>query len=166
MSDAAIEKRWRLNAAAFLAAEESRRFANERARREAVDLLVYVLAHDVGLLPKDLDGEHVRDALRRILPGRLSGGEAYAWELPDILEAFLRFMTVEEGLSTTWELASAVDQARDDYEKARKDPARPALGHSRTHAPAKRAAEKIGRNDPCFCGSGKKYKNCCLRLLD
>jgi len=21
---------------------------------------------------------------------------------------------------------------------------------------------KIGRNDPCFCGSGKKYKNCCL----
>ena len=20
---------------------------------------------------------------------------------------------------------------------------------------------KIGRNDPCPCGSGKKYKNCC-----
>jgi hypothetical protein len=20
----------------------------------------------------------------------------------------------------------------------------------------------IGRNDPCFCGSGKKYKRCCL----
>jgi len=25
------------------------------------------------------------------------------------------------------------------------------------------AAEKIGRNDPCPCGSGKKYKNCCGR---
>ena len=23
--------------------------------------------------------------------------------------------------------------------------------------------EKIGRNDPCPCGSGKKYKNCCGR---
>lgn len=22
-------------------------------------------------------------------------------------------------------------------------------------------SEKIGRNDPCPCGSGKKYKNCC-----
>ena len=22
---------------------------------------------------------------------------------------------------------------------------------------------KIGRNDPCPCGSGKKYKNCCGR---
>lgn len=21
---------------------------------------------------------------------------------------------------------------------------------------------KIGRNDPCICGSGKKYKKCCL----
>ncbi|EDZ3763476.1 hypothetical protein GVT56_22845, partial [Salmonella enterica] len=20
-----------------------------------------------------------------------------------------------------------------------------------------------GRNEPCFCGSGKKYKKCCLR---
>jgi len=21
--------------------------------------------------------------------------------------------------------------------------------------------KKVGRNDPCPCGSGKKYKNCC-----
>ncbi len=27
----------------------------------------------------------------------------------------------------------------------------------------KTAAEKVGRNDPCPCGSGKKYKNCCGR---
>ena len=25
----------------------------------------------------------------------------------------------------------------------------------------KRAAERVGRNDPCPCGSGKKYKQCC-----
>ena len=25
----------------------------------------------------------------------------------------------------------------------------------------KRDGEKVGRNDPCPCGSGKKYKNCC-----
>ena len=24
-------------------------------------------------------------------------------------------------------------------------------------------AEKTGRNDPCPCGSGKKYKQCCLK---
>ncbi len=26
-----------------------------------------------------------------------------------------------------------------------------------------RDASKVGRNDPCPCGSGKKYKNCCGR---
>ena len=25
----------------------------------------------------------------------------------------------------------------------------------------KREAPKVGRNDPCICGSGKKYKKCC-----
>lgn len=27
--------------------------------------------------------------------------------------------------------------------------------------PVKRLEPKIGRNDPCSCGSGKKYKKCC-----
>jgi preprotein translocase subunit SecA len=26
--------------------------------------------------------------------------------------------------------------------------------------PARRTADKVGRNDPCPCGSGKKYKKC------
>jgi preprotein translocase subunit SecA len=26
-----------------------------------------------------------------------------------------------------------------------------------------RAGPKVGRNDPCPCGSGKKYKQCCGR---
>ncbi len=29
-------------------------------------------------------------------------------------------------------------------------------------APFRREGRKIGRNDPCPCGSGKKYKKCCL----
>ncbi len=28
-------------------------------------------------------------------------------------------------------------------------------------SPAKREEDKVGRNDPCPCGSGKKYKKCC-----
>jgi hypothetical protein len=28
--------------------------------------------------------------------------------------------------------------------------------------PYVRAGQKVGRNDPCPCGSGKKYKRCCL----
>jgi len=28
----------------------------------------------------------------------------------------------------------------------------------------RREFPRVGRNDPCPCGSGKKYKKCCLRL--
>jgi hypothetical protein len=27
-------------------------------------------------------------------------------------------------------------------------------------------SHQIGRNDPCPCGSGKKYKKCCLRNIE
>lgn len=30
-------------------------------------------------------------------------------------------------------------------------------------APLKASSPKVGRNDPCPCGSGKKYKHCCLK---
>lgn len=33
-------------------------------------------------------------------------------------------------------------------------------------APRKREAPRVGRNDPCPCGSGKKYKKCCGAGLD
>ncbi len=33
-----------------------------------------------------------------------------------------------------------------------------------TVVPQKREVPKVGRNDPCWCGSGKKYKNCHLDL--
>ena len=41
---------------------------------------------------------------------------------------------------------------------------RPLFYGSRTlvkGSPVRRKSEKIGRNDPCPCGSGKKVKKCC-----
>jgi uncharacterized protein YchJ len=38
------------------------------------------------------------------------------------------------------------------------------MGHGKPLAPPEPIRrEKIGRNEPCTCGSGKKYKKCCLR---
>lgn len=34
------------------------------------------------------------------------------------------------------------------------------------HKPSVRENKKIGRNDPCPCGSGKKFKNCCMNTKD
>lgn len=37
------------------------------------------------------------------------------------------------------------------------------FGHGEPSAPFQRGAPKVGRNDPCSCGSGKKFKKCCLK---
>lgn len=37
----------------------------------------------------------------------------------------------------------------------------PGCDHDHGPAPYVRLTPKIGRNEPCPCGSGKKYKKCC-----
>ncbi len=39
---------------------------------------------------------------------------------------------------------------------------RPGLSMRKSVVTSPRRALKVGRNDPCPCGSGKKYKDCCL----
>ncbi len=60
-------------------------------------------------------------------------------------------------------LLSAVPQARPIV---RKEVAKPLIegfegGKMPTKKPVNKKGEKVGRNDPCPCGSGKKYKKCC-----
>jgi len=38
-----------------------------------------------------------------------------------------------------------------------------AAGRGDQKQPLQAAGKKVGRNDPCPCGSGKKYKKCCGR---
>lgn len=35
------------------------------------------------------------------------------------------------------------------------------LGEDGKQKPVRREGAKVGRNDPCPCGSGLKYKKCC-----
>jgi len=61
------------------------------------------------------------------------------------------------------ELEAAVARHPGDEEVAPTPPAGASLDELRAQAaerPAQRAAPKIGRNDPCPCGSGKKFKQC------
>ena len=40
----------------------------------------------------------------------------------------------------------------------------PTIAEAISHRPPPVDLSKVGRNDPCPCGSGKKFKNCCGRL--
>ena len=49
-------------------------------------------------------------------------------------------------------------------EKVAKETGTTAAGQSQVkQAPVRSAAKKVGPNDPCPCGSGQKYKKCCMQ---
>ena len=95
------------------------------------------------------------------MPGRLSGRESFRAGLPDLLEDLLSTVASLEGVSKTFDWINAVGNARTDYENAFDDDDRPRFAPA-SSAPVRRPGAKLGRNDPCPCGSGKKYKRCCL----
>jgi preprotein translocase subunit SecA len=55
---------------------------------------------------------------------------------------------------------SDFEQALADANAANAANAASGQGKDAEGKPFERAAPKLGRNDPCFCGSGKKYKQC------
>jgi hypothetical protein len=68
-------------------------------------------------------------------------------------------MTTQEG-TTQWMAAYNASLAANRPAGPDPEPADPTYSVS---APFRRESPKVGRNDPCPCGSGKKYKKCCGR---
>lgn len=71
-------------------------------------------------------------------------------------EDFLGFTFVET--SATHAEAQRVSDMNTDQQQAADTP----QGEVKVETIRNRG-ERVGRNDPCPCGSGKKYKNCCMR---
>ncbi len=88
----------------------------------------------------------------------------------------LSFFATKELAETYWqELIQDESVSFEGFAEAMVDNFGEALaGYSAASAPARgatqsnpietfvRDADKVGRNDPCPCGSGKKYKKCCM----
>jgi preprotein translocase subunit SecA len=61
-------------------------------------------------------------------------------------------------------IATSVDEMEEQFQRRKKrelEQARMAGSGDMQVQQVVRSGEKIGRNDPCPCGSGKKYKKCC-----
>lgn len=67
---------------------------------------------------------------------------------------------VIEGLITLYEEMGKSDKVK-EFKKLYSElqPAEPSSNESHKAEPVQTV--KIGRNEPCPCGSGKKYKKCC-----
>jgi preprotein translocase subunit SecA len=76
----------------------------------------------------------------------------------EIVNTFFKVTVTQNAPAPEGEVAKAEEDALEgkaDFEGAREEDTTGEV------APSKKSSAKIGRNDPCPCGSGKKYKKCC-----
>jgi hypothetical protein len=120
----------------------------------------------VGKAPRHLDGEDIHHILGHLLPAKFAKKDPAAMLVPDVLRAYLAFLEERAIVSQAYEVRAAIEANLPHF--------RGAVESGRLHEhgapsgplekPFVHRADKVGRNDPCPCGSGKKFKQCCAKL--
>ncbi len=128
--------------------------AKEHAERVLVSFLVHA-SEGVGMDPSDLSEKELRAGLLEGV-AKIQLPESARPEIPRLCQSFLEELEDQGRLGGGASLGRYVAALRSAYLEAAADRPRPIVS----------VTSKVGRNDPCPCGSGRKYKKCCLRLLD
>jgi Protein of unknown function (DUF1186)/SEC-C motif len=107
-------------------------------------------AYDEGLIdPGSIDWEDIEDALAFGKEGAMRRAR-HREPLITTLAKDMGWMQCFRPVKETYELDKHLDIDPPDL-----------LLDDLAVAPIRRTAPKIGRNEPCPCGSGKKFKKCC-----
>lgn len=123
-----------------------------REQAQAVLVKFLAAACDVrGLEPQDVEESDVKAALVGGV-ARLNLPAPVRAEVPALCGAFLAQLEAEGRLGGGRMLGAFVRALKEAFLQA-------ASGKPK---PIRRPGSPIGRNDPCPCGSGKKYKKCCM----
>ena len=105
-----------------------------------------------GVEPAGLDDEDLKHGLLEHVARLAIDGDARPY-IPSLCRSYLEDLQRQGRLGSGLTLGRYVGALKEAFVAA--DP---------LHPPTfKRPGEKIGRNDPCPCGSGKKFKKCCLK---
>ena len=104
-----------------------------------------------GVEPEEIEEADVKAALLGPV-ARLAVSEACRKEVSALCGAFLAWLETEGRLGGGRVLGAYAAALRSSYQDASTGKPKPVV----------RAGSKLGRNDPCPCGSGKKYKKCCM----
>jgi len=105
-----------------------------------------------GVDPGDIEQADVRSALLQ-KTATLSLPTGIRNDVPDLCAGLLAWLETQGRLGGGRVLGAFVRALREPFLEA-------ATGKTK---PFTRPGSVIGRNDPCPCGSGRKYKKCCAR---
>ena len=120
-----------------------------------------------GLLPNALGESDLRAGLMDGVGKLVLPPEARA-EAPLLCAACVEVLQVQGRLAPGRTFAPLVRALRSAFARLpapASDTKGKHSGNTQKLAPIVRPAAKVGPNDPCPCGSGRKFKKCCQRLL-
>jgi hypothetical protein len=121
-------------------------------REYAPELLTTFLVAACGardIEPEDIEEADLKPALLKL--ARLALPQSVKLEVPKLCCVMLADLEAQGRLSGGRMLGAYVRALKEAFDEA-------ASGKPK---PVKRPGSRIGRNDPCPCGSGRKYKKCC-----
>lgn len=149
----------------------------ETFRKLAIELMseaAYMLGEEPddyeAIFLADNNGKGEKLIVSEWCAGYLRGAEVAGWiddELAKGLQASLAVIILH-GAESGSEALNAMSDEEYDASVATIEPAAVAIyaywqEHLQPLLPVRRDELKVGRNDPCTCGSGKKYKQCCMQ---
>ena len=157
-----------LDVAAFLDSPEARALLAEGEHgaalpeadvRKVAELFLTACYDEVGSKPRLLDGHDVHGIVGHLLPARMKRKDPLAERAPAVLRAYLDHLAATQVVSQAFEQRRALEATLDEFQETVRT-GENAHAHAPKQDPFVHKAEKLGRNDPCSCGSGKKYKKC------
>lgn len=156
----------KLESAAFLDSTQAQRLSDvpREGLRAIVDRFLACAYDEVGKAPRFLDGDDMHAIVGHLLPARFTRKDPLADRAIEVLEAYLGFLVENAVVSQAFEMRQALNHTAGEFAEAVRTGA---AVHHAPHAKVKpfvHHAAKVGRNDPCPCGSQKKFKQCCARL--
>ncbi len=138
--------------------KESKTFA-EYLTKSLLNYLFFLQHKEIG----ELNEEHIRHFLFEYAPQKLVINSDTGKEVPEILNKLVDFLDTEGYIKNGIQLKKTISENIKGFNKllpTQKSPARLPIKAPKGKPPVS-GQVKIGRNDPCPCGSGKKYKKCC-----
>ena len=150
-----------LSVAAFLDSPQAEKLAapDREGQKRIAEAFLRVAFEEVGKHPRHLDGQDLHAAVGHLLPAHFERKDPLADHVPAVLEAYLAHLEATEVVPEIFELRHALVATADEFLETVRT-GRNAHRHAPPQKPFVHGAPKLGRNDPCSCGSGKKYKKC------
>jgi hypothetical protein len=113
-------------------------------------------------VPKDLDASEFRSVVFDTLPRRFDGSEKYLDWVPTVVAAYIEYLEGETDLKDSEGFHKVLKEMEKKFPKTvKKVKEKDRIPKDDSAGQLKGGNKKVGRNDPCPCGSGKKYKKCC-----